>query len=198
MLTKHLECASTVLGTLYTRSQYSQKDPEHRFNIWWNSLNNQLFYISSLLFSKAEISLSAFFLTKCVWSYAEYVRNTSRRKRKEAGEEEGRRVERAKEWRKERKQRKGNICDRDLYEIAHKCMYVCVYVCAQSLSHVQLFVIPWTVSTRLLYPWGFSRHKYEAGCHFLLQACIRVYIYKLNSWAMNGLNCYSVPFLNKG
>jgi len=56
-------------------------------------------------------------------------------------------------------------------------MYVCVYVCAQSLSHVQLFAIQWTVSTRLLYPWGFSRHKHEAGCHFLLQACVPVCMY---------------------
>ena len=77
------------------------------------------------------------------------------------------------------KTEKRNICDHDLYEIAHKCMYVCVYVCAQSLSHVQRFAIQWIVSTRLLYPWGFSRHKHEAGCHFLhvcLYVCIYIYM----------------------
>ena len=38
------------------------------------------------------------------------------------------------------------------------CMY-----CAQSLSHVQLFAILWTVATRLLCPWGFSRLEYRSG-----------------------------------
>ena len=32
-----------------------------------------------------------------------------------------------------------------------------------SLSHVQLFVAPWTVPTRLLCPWGFFRQEYWSG-----------------------------------
>ena len=38
----------------------------------------------------------------------------------------------------------------------------------QSLSHVQLFVTPRTV-TRLLCPWGFSGKNTRVVCHFFLQ-----------------------------
>ena len=31
------------------------------------------------------------------------------------------------------------------------------------LSHVQLFVTPWTVASRLLCPWEFSRQEYWSG-----------------------------------
>ena len=44
-----------------------------------------------------------------------------------------------------------------------------MYVCAQSLSHVQLFVIQWTVATRLLCPWDSPGKNIGVGCHFLLQ-----------------------------
>ena len=48
------------------------------------------------------------------------------------------------------------------------CVCVCVCVCVW-LSCIQLFVTPWTVPTRLLHPWKFSRQEYWSGCHFLLQ-----------------------------
>ena len=38
-----------------------------------------------------------------------------------------------------------------------------------SLSHVQLFVTPWTVPSRLLCPWDFPGKKTGVGCHFLFQ-----------------------------
>ena len=74
----------------------------------------------------------------------------------------------------------------------HKCMHMNVYihnttkcahthththnfcsnyqcVCAQLLSRVQLFVVPWTVAPRLLRPWGLPGENTGVGCHFLLQ-----------------------------
>ena len=39
----------------------------------------------------------------------------------------------------------------------------------KSLSCVRLFVIPWTVPARLLYPWDFPGKITGVGCHFLLQ-----------------------------
>ena len=39
----------------------------------------------------------------------------------------------------------------------------------KSLSHVQLFVTPWTVvCTRLLYPWDLPGKSTGVGCHCLL------------------------------
>ena len=37
---------------------------------------------------------------------------------------------------------------------------------SHSLSLVQLFVTPWTVAFRLLYPWEFSRQEYWNGLPF--------------------------------
>ena len=37
------------------------------------------------------------------------------------------------------------------------------------LSHVRLFVIPWTVVYQAPPTMEFSRHEYWSGCHFLLQ-----------------------------
>ena len=39
----------------------------------------------------------------------------------------------------------------------------------KSLSHVQLFVTPWTPPTRLLHPWDSPGKNTGVGCHFLLQ-----------------------------
>ena len=39
----------------------------------------------------------------------------------------------------------------------------------QSLSHVQLFVTPWTVARQAPLSMGFSRQEYWSGCHILLQ-----------------------------
>ena len=49
-----------------------------------------------------------------------------------------------------------------------KYFYVAI---VQSLSCVQLFVIPWTTAhpTRLLCPQGFSGKNIGVSCHFLLQ-----------------------------
>ena len=41
------------------------------------------------------------------------------------------------------------------------------------LSRVQLFVIPWTVATRLFHPWDFPGKNTGVGCHFLLQCNAR-------------------------
>ena len=41
---------------------------------------------------------------------------------------------------------------------------------AHVLSHVRLFMTPWTVSTSLLCPWDFSGNNIEVGCHFFLQS----------------------------
>ena len=40
---------------------------------------------------------------------------------------------------------------------------------AKSLSYVQFFVTPWTVSARLFSPWDFPGKNTGAGCHALLQ-----------------------------
>ena len=43
--------------------------------------------------------------------------------------------------------------------------------CAKLLSHVQLFVIPWTPA-RLLCPWDFPGQNTGVGCHSLLQGIL--------------------------
>ena len=45
---------------------------------------------------------------------------------------------------------------------------VCVCVCAQSLSCVQLFVTPWTVTLQVLLSLEFSRQEYWSGLPFPL------------------------------
>ena len=45
-------------------------------------------------------------------------------------------------------------------------VYVCVCVCAQSLSHVQLFMAPWTVACQPPLPMDFSRQEYWSGIPF--------------------------------
>ena len=43
-------------------------------------------------------------------------------------------------------------------------------VVCQSLSHIRLFVTPWTVQpARLFCPWDFPGKDTGVGCHFLLQ-----------------------------
>ena len=39
-------------------------------------------------------------------------------------------------------------------------MYVCVYACAQLLSHVQLFATPWTIALQAPLSMGFSKQEY--------------------------------------
>ena len=54
-------------------------------------------------------------------------------------------------------------------------MYFIVYnfcvskMCAQSLSHVRLFVTPRAVACQVLCPWDFPGKNSGVGCHFLLQ-----------------------------
>ena len=48
-------------------------------------------------------------------------------------------------------------------------IYILSGVRPQSLSHVQLSVILWTVSARLLCAWDFSGRRTGVGCHFFLQ-----------------------------
>ena len=47
-------------------------------------------------------------------------------------------------------------------------MYL-IYVCAQSLSHVQLFETPWTISHQAPLSMQFPNKNTGVGCHFLLQ-----------------------------
>ena len=50
------------------------------------------------------------------------------------------------------------------FSLTFSCSFVsCVSVCAQSLSHVQLFVTPWTVASRLLCPWNFPNRNTGVG-----------------------------------
>ena len=50
------------------------------------------------------------------------------------------------------------------------CVGLLIILSSRMLSHVQLFVIPWTVwPTRLLCPWDFQGKNTGMGCHFLLQ-----------------------------
>ena len=44
-----------------------------------------------------------------------------------------------------------------------------VNVCAQSFSHVQLLVTPWTIASQAPLSMGFSRRNTGVGCHALLQ-----------------------------
>ena len=46
------------------------------------------------------------------------------------------------------------------------CVCVCVCVC-QLLSHVRLFVTPWTVARQASLSMGFSRQEYWSGLPFL-------------------------------
>ena len=174
MLTKHQECASTVLGTLCAWSQCYRKDPEKRFNVCWNSLTNQLLYTFSLLFSRAEISLFPFFKPRVPDSMLNMLEIQQKKKERR---EEGRRVERAKEWGKEGKERKGNICDPALYEIARKCRYACVYVCVQSLSHVQTLCDPMDSIHQALLSMGILQAQIWSRLSFPTPACVPVYIY---------------------
>ena len=47
--------------------------------------------------------------------------------------------------------------------------YAYVYVCAQSLSRVQLFSIPWTVAHQAPLSIEFLGKNTGVGCHFLFQ-----------------------------
>ena len=48
---------------------------------------------------------------------------------------------------------------------------VCMRAClgTLSLSHSPLFATPWTVPTRLLWPWDYPGKNTGVGCHCLLQ-----------------------------
>ena len=46
------------------------------------------------------------------------------------------------------------------------CVCVCVCVCVKSLSHVWLFVTPWTVAHQAPLPVEFSRQEYWSGFSF--------------------------------
>ena len=59
---------------------------------------------------------------------------------------------------------------------------MCVCVCTQLLSHVQLFVTPCTVACnidRFLCLWNFPGKNIGSGCHFLLQGILS---YQPKNW----------------
>ena len=55
---------------------------------------------------------------------------------------------------------------------------VCLH--AQSFSHIQLFVTPWTVAHQAALSMGFSRKNTGVGCHFLLCTSFFTILYNLN------------------
>ena len=48
-----------------------------------------------------------------------------------------------------------------------------ILVLCSALSHVQLFVTPWTVAVRLLSPWNFPGENSAVGYPFLLQGILQ-------------------------
>ena len=46
------------------------------------------------------------------------------------------------------------------------CVYICMKVKVKSLSHVRLFVTPWTVAYQASPSMGFSRQEYWSGLTF--------------------------------
>ena len=58
-------------------------------------------------------------------------------------------------------------CSMEDFRSCDKDRMVCV--CAQSLSHVQLFATQWTAPARLLCPWDSPDKNTGVGCHTLLQ-----------------------------
>ena len=48
------------------------------------------------------------------------------------------------------------------------CVCVCVFAVCAVLSHVQLFVTPWTIAYQALLSMEFSRQEFGAGWYFLL------------------------------
>ena len=46
------------------------------------------------------------------------------------------------------------------------CVCVCLWVCVQSLNHVQLFVIPWTVAHQAPLSMGFPTQEYWSRLPF--------------------------------
>ena len=61
-----------------------------------------------------------------------------------------------------------------------------VFVLAQLLSHVQQFVIPWTVALQVPLPMRFPGKNTGVRCHFLLQG---IFLTQVWSW-------YLLCFLN--
>ena len=57
-------------------------------------------------------------------------------------------------------------------------------VCAQSLSHVQLFATSWTAAHQSPLSTEFSRQEYESGLPFLLQG-----IFPSQGWNLGLLRC---------
>ena len=49
---------------------------------------------------------------------------------------------------------------------------VCLYVCAQSLSHVRLFVTPQTIACQAPLSMGFSQQEYWSGLPFPLPGAL--------------------------
>ena len=53
------------------------------------------------------------------------------------------------------------------------CMFLIpVFVCAESLSHVRLFVTPWTIACQTPCSWDFSGKNTRVDGHFLLQGIL--------------------------
>ena len=53
-----------------------------------------------------------------------------------------------------------------------------VPMCAPSLSHVQLFVTPWTVASNVPLSMGFSRQEHWSGLPFLSPSAISFFLTK--------------------
>ena len=51
--------------------------------------------------------------------------------------------------------------------VAYRCSAP-IHMCAQSLSHIQLFATPWAATARIFCPCNFPGKKTRVGYHFLL------------------------------
>ena len=62
-----------------------------------------------------------------------------------------------------------NFIEPETTNIRNLCLahvFLLVRVCVQSLSHVRLFVTPWTVALQTPLPVGFPRQEYQSGLLF--------------------------------
>ena len=85
-----------------------------------------------------------------------------------------------------------HICNNSCIYVNIYYIFMFIYVWAQPLSCVKLFVTLWTVAHRLLYPWNFPGKNTGAGCHFLLQGIIRT---QRSNWHLLGLLHWQVDSL---
>ena len=63
------------------------------------------------------------------------------------------------------------------WEIEIPTRRLCIYIYAQSLSHVQIFATPWTTACQAPLSIEFSKQAYKNGLPFPPQICVYIYVY---------------------